>query len=131
MLVSELIMIHKIAIPLYHEEVASRFDLATEVLIMILSKNNLAEKKIEEKKTIVLARSSADDLCHLILSESINTLICGAIEDEYFQFLKWKKIDIYDSIVGKWSEAFDCWIKKTLKSGDILSKCLMDGGGDA
>ena len=116
-------MIHKITIPLYHEEVAPRFDLATEVLIMILSKGNI----IEEKKTIVLPRSSADDLCHLLLSENINTLICGAIEDEYFQFLKWKKIDIFDSISGNWSKAFHCWSKKTLKPGDILSSRSIEG----
>ncbi|MCK5541906.1 MAG: hypothetical protein KAI40_04380 [Desulfobacterales bacterium] len=116
-------MIHKITITLYNEEVAPRFDLATEVLIMILSKGNI----IEEKKTIVLPRSSADDLCYLLLSEKINTLICGAIEDEFFQFLKWKKIDVYDSIAGDWSRAFHCWSKKTLKSGDILSRRTVEG----
>ena len=116
-------MIHKITIPLFHEEVAPRFDLATEVLIMILSKGNI----IEEKKTIVMPRSSADELCHLLLSENINTLICGAIEEEYYQFLKWKKLDIYDSIAGSWSKAFHCWSKKTLNSGDILSKRTIEG----
>ncbi|MBU1342430.1 MAG: hypothetical protein KKE44_12390 [Proteobacteria bacterium] len=116
-------MIHKITIPLYHEEVAPRFDLATEVLIILLSKGNI----IEEKKTIVLPRSSADDLCHLLLSEKINTLICGAIEEEYYQFLKWKKIDVYDSISGKWSMAFHQWQKNRLKSGDILSERTVEG----
>jgi predicted Fe-Mo cluster-binding NifX family protein len=116
-------MIHKITIPLYHEEVAPRFDMATEVLIIILSKDNI----IEEKKTIILPRSSADDLCHLILSEHTNTLICGAIEEEYYQFLKWKKIDIYDSIAGDWSRAFHFWSKNTLKPGDILSNRTIEG----
>ncbi len=116
-------MIHKITIPLYHEEVAPRFDMATEILIIILSKNNI----IEEKKTLVLPRSSADELCHLMLAEHINTLICGAIEEEYYQFLKWKKIDVYDSIAGDWSSAFDCWSKNTLKPGDILSKRSIEG----
>lgn len=116
-------MIHKITIPLYHEEVAPRFDLATEVLIILLSKGNI----IEEKKTIVLPRSSADDLCHLLLAERINTLICGAIEEEYYQFLKWKKIDIYDSIAGKWATAFSRWKKNKLNSGDILSERAIEG----
>lgn len=116
-------MIHKITIPLYREEVAPRFDLATEVLIMILSKGNV----IEEKKTIVLPRSSADDLCQLILGEKTNTLICGAIEEEYYQFLKWKKIDIYDSIAGNWSRAFHFWSKKKLTPGDILTDRTIEG----
>ncbi len=116
-------MIHKLTIPIYHEEVAPRFDMATEVLIMILSKGNITE----EKKTIILPRSSADDLCHLILSEHTNTLICGAIEEEYYQFLKWKKVDVYDSIAGNWSTAFQLWNENTLKPGDILSKRTIEG----
>jgi len=120
-------MIHKVTITLYNEEVAPRFDLTTEVLIITLSKHDLKEK-VEEEKTVVLSRSSADELCQLLLSENINTLICGAIEEEYFQFLKWKKIDIYDSIVGGWSQAFNCWSQKILKSGDILSKEVISGG---
>jgi len=116
-------MIHKITIPLYHEEVAPRFDMATEVLILILSKGNI----IEEEKTIILPRSSADDLCHLMLAEKTNTLICGAIEEEYYQFLKWKKIAVYDSIAGNWSRAFHCWNKNILKSGDMLSKRSIEG----
>ncbi|RLC02976.1 MAG: hypothetical protein DRH34_06490 [Deltaproteobacteria bacterium] len=116
-------MIHKITIPLYHEEVAPRFDMATEVLILILSKGNI----IEEEKTIILPRSSADELCHLMLSEHTNTLICGAIEEEYYQFLKWKKIDVYDSIAGSWADAFHCWEKSRLKPGDILSHRIIEG----
>jgi len=116
-------MIHKITIPLFHEEVAPRFDLATEVLIILLSKGNI----IEEEKTIVLPRSSADELCHLLLSENINTLICGAIEEEYYQFLKWKKIDIYDAVAGKWTMAFNQWKKKNLNPGDIFSERIIEG----
>ncbi|WP_457551784.1 NifB/NifX family molybdenum-iron cluster-binding protein [Desulfobacula sp.] len=116
-------MTHQLSIPIYHEEVAPRFDLATEVLIMILSKNH----HTEEKKNIILSRSSADDLCHLLLSEHTNTLICGAIEDEYYQFLKWKKIDVYDSIAGSWSDAFCCWKENRLKPGDILSHRIIEG----
>ena len=111
-------MLYKITIPVFHDEIAPRFDLATEILIIILSKNNI----VEEKKTVVLSRSSADDLCHVLISENINTLICGAIEDEYYQFLKWKKINVFDSVIGKWTYVFDQWLKKSLNSGDILLK---------
>ena len=77
-------MIKRIMIPLYKDEVAPRFDLATEVMIAIISTGNT----IEEQKIIVLPRSSPEDLCHQMLSQNISTLICGAIEDEYYQFLK-------------------------------------------
>ncbi len=116
-------MIHKLTIPVFQEEVAPRFDLATEALIILMSKGHI----IEEKRRIVLPRSSADDLCHLILAENINTLICGAIEDEYYQFLRWKKIEIFDAVSGDWSTAFDCWKKGELKSGDILLERMIEG----
>lgn len=116
-------MIHKIIIPLFQEEIAPRFDLSTEVLIFLLSKGNI----VEEKKTIVLPRSSADELCHLILSENINTLICGAIEEEYYQFLKWKKINIFDSIAGKWTVALRRWQENQLHCNDILLNRMIEG----
>ena len=116
-------MTHKLSIPVYQENIAPRFDMATEVFIILLSE----EMVLEEKKTIVMPRSSADELCHLMLSENITTLICGAIENECYQFLKWKKIEIFDSIVGTWSDAFERWKKNILNSGEILSDRMVEG----
>jgi predicted Fe-Mo cluster-binding NifX family protein len=118
-------MIQKIIIPVDQKEIAPRFDLATEVLIILISNNSI----VEEQKTVVLSRSSADELCHLLLAENANTLICGAIEDEYFQFLKWKKIQIFDSIIGNWSSAFKRFRAKELSCGDILSPRMIEGKG--
>ena len=116
-------MIHKIIIPLYLDEVAPRFDLATEVLIVMVSNDN----KVEEKRTVVLPRSSAENLCHLIVTENINTLICGAIEDEFYQFLKWKKVAVFNAVAGTWSTVFENWLNNSLNPGDILSKRLIEG----
>lgn len=116
-------MTHKLSIPVHQENIAPRFDMATEVFIILLSD----DMSVKEKKTIVMPRSSADELCYLILSENITTLICGAIEDEYYQFLKWKKIKIFDSIAGTWSDAFHKWKQNTLSSGDILSDRMIEG----
>ena len=116
-------MTHKLLIPVHQENIEPRFDMATEVFIILVAE----DMAVKEKKTMVLSRSSADDLCHLMLSEHITTLICGAIEDEYYQFLKWKKIEIFDSIVGTWSDAFDRWKKNILNSGDILSDRMVEG----
>lgn len=114
-------MMHKIIIPLYMDDVAPRFDLVTEVLIIMVSKDNSVEKK-----AMVLPRS-AEKLCHLIILENINTLICGAIEDEYYQFLAWKKITIFDAVSGAWPVVFEKWIDKSLTSGDILSQRQIEG----
>ncbi len=116
-------MLHKITILVFHDEIAPRFDLATELLLIIVSKGNV----VEEKKTVFLPRSSADDLCHILISENVNTLICGAIEDEYYQFLKWKKINVFDSVAGNWSDVFNQWLQGNLHSGNIFLKRRVEG----
>ena len=115
-------MANKILIPISADEIAPRFDLAGEVHIITRMKSGEIESK-----TIVLPSASAEKLCHMILTESINTLICGAIEDEYYQFLKWKKIRIFDSVAGPWSDAFERLLENNLKSGDILCKREVEG----
>lgn len=119
---AESLMIHKVIIPLYCEEVAPRFDLASETFIATIS-----GKKVEEKKYMVLKRPSAEDLCHFILTENINTLICNAIDDEYCHFLKWKKVLIIDNVAGTLADAFDNYLNNTLKSGDILCSRTIEG----
>lgn len=116
-------MINRVIIPLYRDEVAPRFDLATEVMIAIVSMNNV----VEEQKTVVLTRSSAEDLCHQMLSENVNVLICGAIEDEYYKFLRWKQLSIFDNVSGRWEDAFNRFLDRSLKSGDILCRRRVEG----
>jgi hypothetical protein len=116
-------MIKRIMIPLYVNEVGPRFDLATEVIVAIVSKDNT----IEEQKNIVLPRSSPEDLCHRILIENISILICGAIEDEYYQFLKWKKLKIFNNVSGKWKDAFHRYLNNSLRAYDILNTRIIEG----
>ncbi|KPA15778.1 hypothetical protein MHK_004012 [Candidatus Magnetomorum sp. HK-1] len=106
----------KVLIPLYDDQVAPRFDLATEVLIVTFSK----EGDLDEKRTVVLPRASAEELCHLILLEKIETVVCGGIEDEYYQFLKWKKVNIFDSVIGSYNDILKCLETGSLQSGDII-----------
>ncbi len=116
-------MIKKTIIPLYADEVAPRFDLATEAMIITTAGGNV----VEEERTIVLAQASAEKLCQLILVENISVLICGAIEDEYYQFLKWKKVDVFDSVAGSASLAFEAMQANTLTSGDVLLERKVEG----
>lgn len=116
-------MIKKILMPISGDDVAPRFDLATEVLIIIVSKTD----EIEEERTVVLPRASAEKLCHLILTEHIHDVICGGIEDEFYQFLRWKQVTVFDSVIGTWQDAFDRYMDKTLSSGDILYKRMIEG----
>jgi predicted Fe-Mo cluster-binding NifX family protein len=115
--------LHKVAIPILGEEIVPRFDLTTEVVILTTTKS----WEIQDRKIIVLPRSSSDELCHTLLAQEINTLICGAIEDEYYEFLKWKKIAVFDGVSGTWTQAFNRWQNQTLNPGDILFTRMVEG----
>ena len=107
----------KILIPLYENDVAPRFDLATEVLIV----SDIKKTYSGDKRMMVLPRASADQLCHLIITEGIQTVICSGIEDDYYQYLTWKRIEVIDSVVGSSELALKRYIEGALNSGDILS----------
>ena len=106
----------KILMPLYGNDVAPRFDLATEV--MITNRDDYSDGR--EEKIVVLSQASAEQLCHLILAEGIDVVICSGIEEEYYQFLTWKKVQVLDSVIGPWQMALERFLKDRLKPGDIL-----------
>lgn len=109
-------MADKILIPLFGDEVAPRFDLTTEVLIV----SGQAGQDSSEEKIIVLPQASAEQLCHLILTESIQVVICGGIEEEYYRYLTWKNVRVLDSVIGPWKKALTRFQKNGLKGDTIL-----------
>lgn len=109
-------MTQKILIPLYADQVAPRFDLATEVSVVSMADDG----RLTEKKTVVLPRASAEQLCHLILLEKISTVVCGGIEDEYYQYLKWKNVTVLDSVIGSYKKVLKELESGTLRAGDIV-----------
>ncbi|MCJ7774455.1 MAG: hypothetical protein MUP22_15130 [Desulfobacterales bacterium] len=109
-------MSKKILITLYGNDVSPRFDLTTEVLIVSLDK----ELGTHEEKVVVLPQSSSEQLCNLIIKESIQTVICGGIEDEYYQYLKWKKVQIYDSIIGSYKNVLHRFFEGVIQPGEIV-----------
>lgn len=106
----------KILIPLYEEDVAPRFDLTTDVLIV----KGESGGGIAEERTLILAQASSEKLCHLILTEGVHVVICGGIEEEYHDYLIWKKIQVVDNIIGDSRAAVKRFLSGTLKQGDIL-----------
>jgi len=97
-------------------EVAPRFDLTTEVLIAVIGEKG----KNREERIVVLPRVSAEHLCHFILTEGVRVVICGGIEEEYFQYLTWKRIKVYDSVIGQWQAALARYKDGSLQPGAIL-----------
>ena len=106
----------KILIPLYEDQVAPRFDLALEVYHALITKDGRAK----EERTVVLPSVSAERLCHHILAEKIRTVICGAIADQYYQYLKWKKVNVVDSVIGYRKEVVNQFASGNLQAGAVL-----------
>lgn len=109
-------MAEKVLIPLHGDDVAPRFDLATEALIVSVG----GRGEIMEERTIVLPHASSDDLCNLIFSEGVGTVICGGIEEEYFQYLTWKKVSVIDAVIGSYQRALELFREDGLRPGLIL-----------
>ena len=109
-------MSQKILITINENDVAPRFDLATEVLISLLGE----DRSIVENKTMVLAHESAEYLCQLILAEEVNVVICGGIEEEFFDYLVWKKVRVLDSVMGPWERVLNRFRSGDLEAGTIL-----------
>lgn len=106
----------KILIPLHGQDVAPRFDLAGEALIVSADENGWNR----EDRQIVLPRVSAEKLCHLILTEGVQVVICGGIEEEYYQYLVWRHIQVLDSVIGRTEAVLERFFAGLLKAGDIV-----------
>ena len=109
-------MSRKVLITLFENDVAPRFDLTTEVLISSVAEDG----SIAQSKTIVLAHASAEDLCQLIQNEEVDTVICGGIEEEFLDYLTWKKVKVLDSVMGPWERALGRFREEDLQAGSIL-----------
>lgn len=108
-------MIDRVLIPLSGNDVSPRFDLATEVLVA-----SFYNSGADDQRTIVLSHASADELCRLVLAENVGTVVCGAIEDEYYRYLVWKKVRVVDWVIGPYERALAGLRDNRLQAGDIL-----------
>jgi predicted Fe-Mo cluster-binding NifX family protein len=105
-----------ILITIWRDEVAPRFDLTSEVLIVSLN----ADGTVAGRRSIVLPTVSAEDLCHMILTEKITTVVCGGIEEEHYQYLTWKRVKVIDSVIAPYEEALEFVLRDSLQPGANL-----------
>jgi len=89
----------KILLPILDNNLAPRFDLTADVLIVSVTRETSAMGKIKER-VVVLDSPSAESMYRLVMAENIQTIICAGIEKEVFSFLKRKGIEIIDNICG-------------------------------
>jgi predicted Fe-Mo cluster-binding NifX family protein len=63
----------------------------------------------------------------MILTEGITTVICGGIEEEYFQYLTWKKVKVIDSVIAPYEQALELARAGRLEPRAILSEEASQG----
>ncbi len=102
----------KILIPLFNDDVAPRFDLATDVLLVEIKSNSDYYERV-----IVLPQASADDLCALATSANADAVICGGIGDEHYQYLTWKEITVFDDVIGPVKKILEAHKNAALSAG--------------
>ncbi|WMW64034.1 NifB/NifX family molybdenum-iron cluster-binding protein [Nitratidesulfovibrio liaohensis] len=103
-------------IPLYRDEVAPRFDLAGEALLVHLD----ADGAELSRSSVLLAHASSEELCRIALEEKVRAVICNGIDDEFWQYLRWKRIEVIDNVMGPVDEAIARFRADVLRPGDIL-----------
>ncbi len=108
----------KILVTLRDDDIAPRFDLTTEVLI-VETGNSTPDAN---PRNILLPGASADELCSLIIKEGVTLVICGGIEDAHFQYLGWKKIQVIDKVIGPAAEALRLAQAGLLQTGAIVGQ---------
>ncbi|WP_148045627.1 hypothetical protein [Desulfosoma caldarium] len=62
---------------------APRFDLVSEVWVGAQGPDG----RLLNERTVVMPQASADHLCQLILSEGTDLVVCGGVEQEYYNYL--------------------------------------------
>jgi len=106
----------KVLLPIIDNDLAPRFDLASDVLIISITRETSAMGRIEERVT-VLDSPSAEAMCRLAVAESVQTVICAGIEKEFFDFLEWKGIRVLDDICGPVDAILEAFLGGRLTSG--------------
>lgn len=106
----------KILVTLQNNDIAPRFDLATEVLIAKIVRGKISG----EPRTVLLPGPGSDALCSLVIKEDASLVICGGIEEAHFQYLVWKKIEVIDRVIGPAAQAIALAVAKQLQPGAII-----------
>jgi predicted Fe-Mo cluster-binding NifX family protein len=106
----------RVLIALQDQYVAPRFDRTCEVLLVDLD----GDGSLLAQRTVVLPEVSAEAICHLVISDGVDEVVCGAMEEEYYQYLTWKKVRVLDSVVAEWEDALSAHRAGRLAEGDVL-----------
>lgn len=103
-------------ITIHDHYISPRFDLTLEVLIVEKS----SDGQIADRKNLLLSEPSAEEICNIVQNESVQDVICGGLDEEFYQYLTWKKVTVYDNIIGPLDLVLDAWQKGRLTQDKIF-----------
>ena len=75
------------------------------------------------EKMLVLPGPSAERLCQIIVSEAAAVVVCGVLEQAFYDYLTRKKISVIDNVIGNSRTAIARIASGRLCAGDILGWC--------
>lgn len=108
--------IRRVLITLLDDNVAPRFDLATDVLIAEIDEAGA----LVDQNELVLEKTSGENLCHMVVENRVGHVICSGIEEELYRYLQWKNVEVYDSVIGSAETALARFAAGRLSPGDML-----------
>ncbi|RQD64707.1 MAG: dinitrogenase iron-molybdenum cofactor biosynthesis protein [Desulfonatronovibrio sp. MSAO_Bac4] len=103
-------------VTVHDHNISPRFDHTLEVLIVEKS----SDGRIVDRKNLLLSEPSAEEVCNIVQTESVRDVICGGLDEEFYQYLTWKKITVYDNIIGPVDSVLNAWQKNRLKQDKIF-----------
>lgn len=111
-----------VLITLCRDEVAPRFDMTVEVLLMPMpTQESLAQPPSEqERRHLVLAHTSSEELCDHITRLNVGVVVCGGIEEDYYHYLRWKRIEVLGEVMGEVEAVLARLAEGALQAGDSL-----------
>jgi hypothetical protein len=112
-------------ITLARDEIAPRFDMTAEAVIVPLGyarddAGGDAPLEPAERRHLVLARVSSDELCDVIARAGISLVVCGGIGEDHYHYLRWKRVAVICDVIGKLEPVLERLAAGTLQDGDHL-----------
>lgn len=104
---------------LCRDEISPRFDMTAEALIAPLGDAGGAGQGTE-RKHLVLAHVSSEELCDVIACVGATVVVCGGIEEDYYHYLRWKRIAVISDVMGSVDDVLASLAEGALKAGDCF-----------
>ncbi len=89
-------MKRKVLLTMRDNDIAARLDQCLEALIVQVD----GRGRPTARKNLVLAKASDKEICRIAQAEGVDTVICGAVDEEISLYLTWKSVQVIDDVIG-------------------------------